>query len=110
MSREKLIKAIFKEQKITINGEDYLIKEMNAKDAAAFDKSVVSIVDDKVKYNMEVAKIRLTQATLCDADGKRIFGKADLGLIEALPSSIVNEIFQIASDMNNMESAAVIKN
>ena len=105
MSKEKLLGLNFREEEVTLGGEKYLVKEMNADKAQKYESGLYKFVGDKIKYDASEAKTRLVLFTLHDLDGKRVFEDNDYGLVKELPAHIVDQVFQVASNLNNMDDA-----
>ena len=105
MSKEKLLGLNFREKEITLGDEKYVVKEMNADKAQKYESSLYKFVGENIKYDASEAKTRLVLFTLHDLEGKRVFDDKDYGLVKDLPAHIVDKVFQIASNLNNMEDA-----
>lgn len=110
MSIEKLMSIALKSKEITIGGDSYLVKEMNAKDAGVYENSLYKIVGEKVTPNAENAKAKLVLFTLCDMDGKRIFQDKDISQVQELPTSIVNMVYKVANSLNAIDRGQIEKN
>jgi hypothetical protein len=103
--REKLISSGFKSQEMIIDEIGYIVKEMNAKDATEYEASLYKMVDGKPILTLGNSKSRLVQKTLHDKEGNRIFEEKDIELVNKMPASLVNKIFEIASDLNGIKTA-----
>ena len=101
MSKDNLINIKFTEEEVEINGEKYIVKEMNAGEASDYESSLFSMVNGKPVYNTKNAKAKLVLATL-HQDGEKVFEDKDISLIEKMPSSVLNKLFGVASNLNNL--------
>lgn len=101
---------LFKQEEFEYNGNKFIVKEMNAKDAGEYEASLYKVIGNQVKYDTKLAKIKLLLFTLCDAEGKRLFGLNDMEKIGQFPSSFVDKVFQVASKLNALEKESPEKN
>ena len=101
MGKESLAKAKFAAETIDIEGESYEIREMTAGEASVYESSLFSMVNGKPIYNTKNAKPRLVLMTLYQA-GARVYDDKDIGLVEALPYSTLNQLFDVASRLNSL--------
>lgn len=110
MNKEKLMGLSFGSKKIKLGDDEYLIKEMNAELAGKYESSLYKFVDGKPVYNATDAKTKLVLYTLHNLDGSRTFENSDLGLVRQLPAHIVDEIFNVASNINKLDADTTEKN
>lgn len=110
MSKEFLLGLSFREQKVTIDGTDFIVKEMNAETANKYESSLYKIQGQSFKYDASEAKVKLLMFTLHDLDGKRVFEDKDLGLVKQLPAHVVDLVFDVASNLNNLNAEETEKN
>jgi hypothetical protein len=110
MNKEFLAGLSFRSEEIELEGHKFKVVEMNASTAEKYESSLYKIVNNSVKYDASKAKTKLVLLTLCDENGKRIYNDNDYGLVENLPSHIVNEIFNVASGLNNLDVEETEKN
>jgi len=110
MNKEKLLGLAFRSKEITIEGDKYLVKEMNAAIAQEYEASLYKIIGQSVKYDASKAKTNLVLLTLFGTDGNRIFEDKDFGLVEQLPAHVVDMVFQVASNLNNLDPGETEKN
>lgn len=111
MSKEFLLGLNFRSKELIIEGHKFIIKEMDASTAEKYESSLYKIVGQSVKYDASKAKTKLVMLTLYDEEGKeRVFQDKDYGLVENLPSHVVNEIFNVASSLNNLDVEEAEKN
>lgn len=103
MSKEKLLKSVFKSEEIEIDGDKYLVKELSAKDGTAYENSLYKIVGDKVVPQTDHVMTRLVLMTLCDLEGTRVFDDKDLNLVGELPASVINQIFEVSARLNGLD-------
>ena len=104
MGKEALLQAKFGKEEIEINGDKYEIREMTAGDAAIYESSLFNMVNGKPIYNTKNAKTKLVLMALYQ-NGARVFEDKDIGLIESLPYSVLNQVFEIASKLNSLGTA-----
>ena len=109
MSKELLLGVKFKSKKIKINGENYEVREMNASNASEYESSLFKIVNNKPVYNTKDAKNKLVLLTLFK-NNEQVFAKNDIGLVGQLPASIVNKIFEVATNINQLDPEETEKN
>ena len=110
MGKEKLFEALFAQEEIEINGEKFIVKEMNAKDAGEYESSLYKQVGSTIQYVTKNAKEKLVIRTLCDVEGKKIFEINDIEQVGTLPASVVDKVFQFASKLNGLEKGESEKN
>jgi len=110
MSKEFLLGLNFREQELIIEGTKFLVKEMTADVAQKYESSLYKITGQNIKYDASEAKTKLVLFTLHDADGKRIFDDKDYGLIKGMPAHVIDEVFQVASNLNNLDAEKAEKN
>jgi len=103
MSLQHLIESAFKKEEILINGEKYLVKEMSAGEYTAYQKTLYTMVNNKPIYKVENAVKNLVLYTLHDIDGNRIFKDTDAVLLDKMPQSIVDEIYNHAAKVNGLD-------
>lgn len=98
------MKSSFKSETIQVDGDTYIIKEMDAGSADEYQSSLYTVNGQgQIKYNTKDTKVKLVFYCLHDEQGQRVFTKeADLELIKKLPSSLIEEIFDKASELNNL--------
>jgi len=101
MSKENLLNMKFAEEEVTIGKEKYIVKEMTAGDASDYESGLFSMVNGKPVYNTKNAKAKLIMATLYQ-DGVKVFEPKDISLIEGMPSGVLNKLFTVASNLNNL--------
>jgi len=109
MSKELLLSVKFKSETIKLNGENYEVREMTAKNAAEYESSLFKIVNNKPVYNTKDAKNKLVLSTLFK-NNEQVFGKNDIGLVGQLPASMVNKIFEAATKINQLDPEENEKN
>lgn len=110
MSKEFLLGLAFSQETIQIEGKTFIVKEMDAGTSNKYEASLYKIVNNKPIYDVKNAKLKLVLLTLHDEQGNRVFAENDLGIIEQLPSHIVDEIFQVASSLNGLNQDEAEKN
>lgn len=111
MSKEFLLGLSFRSEKIKIEGQEFVVKEMTAKTAEVYESSLYNIVGKSIKYDASKAKTKLVMLTLYEADGvKRVFEDKDYELVTTLPAHIVDQVFEVASNLNNLDAEQVEKN
>jgi len=110
MSMEKLMGLCFRQEEITLAKEKYLVKEMTAATAGTYESSLYKIVGTSIKYDASQAKTKLVMLTLHDMDGKRVFADKDFELVRQLPAHVVDEVFQVATNLNNLDPETTEKN
>ena len=102
MSLQHLMDIKFAQEEIEIEGEKYLVKELNSGDYGKYQKSLVSIVNEKPVYKGENASKNLVLYALCDMNGERVFQDKDAALIDNLPKRIIDAVFQKAALLNGL--------
>ena len=101
MSKANLAAIGFKKKEIELNGETYEIREMNAAQLQEYQDSMIDYSDGYKKISTKDA-IWLLVLFCLHQDGKPVYDRADKGLIEQLPYSVIDEITDIAQDINGM--------
>ena len=109
MSKEKLMELKLGSEDIEIGGEAYQVQEMTVSESTDYESALVSMVNGKPVYDIKNAKKKLVQLTLFQ-NGERVFGDKDLGLVEKLPYSIMQQVFEVASKLNKLDGVKNIKN
>lgn len=110
MSKEYLLGLDFSQQIVKLGEKEYIVKEMDAETANKYESSLYTIKGDKVDFDTSKAKTKLVLLTLYDLDGKRVFEDKDYGHVAKLPAHIVDKVYQIASNLNNLNAEEVEKN
>ena len=110
MGKEKLFEALFAQEEIEINGEKFIVKEMNAKDAGEYESSLYKQVGNSIQYVTKNAKEKLVIRTLFEVNGDRVFGLNDIEQVGQLPASVVDRAFQVATNLNGLEKEGTEKN
>jgi len=101
MSKDNLINIKLAQEEVDIKGEKYIVKEMTAGEASNYESDLFSMVNGKPVYNTKNAKAKLVLSVLYQDDVK-VFEPKDLSLLEKMPSSILNKLFDVASKLNNL--------
>lgn len=110
MSKESLMGLSLGTEDIEIGGEVYQVREMTVEQATEYESTMVSVgAGGKTTYDIKSAKKKLVQLTLCQ-NGENVFGEKDLGLVDKLPYSVMQQIFEVASRINKLDGAKNIKN
>lgn len=109
MSKEKLLKLKLKNEKIKVDGETYEIREMSGEDASEYESSIFKMVNGKPVYDTKNAKAKLVALTLYQ-DGEKVFENNDLGLINQLPASVINNFFNLSARVNMLDVEENVKN
>lgn len=112
---DKLMKSAFKQQTITINGDAFIVKEMNAEDKSCYENSIYEYKqvgkEIKITPKLEDAKAKLVIYTLHDEQGVKVFkGIEDIPLVRQLPASLVDQICDVAGELNGLNHNEVKKN
>lgn len=110
MSKEKLLGLKRKQQTVTVEGITIIVKEMTNGDAEVYQNSLYKIVGDKMIYQTDNIKAKLFIYTAHDEQGEKMFDIKDLGLVNQLPASVIDKVFQVANDLNNLNPEQVEKN
>ena len=106
---EDILKVAFKEEEIKIGNKMYFIREMSGKEDGEYSDTLLKVVNGEPVYDLKNAKLKLVAICLFEGD-KRVFNKEDFGVVEQLPASLINEIFEIAAKLNNLDEAKTEKN
>jgi len=106
MSLQHLMELKFNEEEIIIGEEKYLVREMNCGDFGKYQASIIKFVNNKPEYEAKNAQKNLIMYSLRDMDGKRVFKDKDGELVEKLPKSAGEKIFEIATRLNGMGEEA----
>ena len=108
--RDKLVAQLFKTEELEIDGEKYFIREMTAGAATEYEESLLDMSSGKPVYKLKGAKSRMVQACLFTEKGEHVFEKKDLLLVESMPKSLVEKIFDLATRVNSLDPKVTEKN
>ena len=108
--KDRLIQSLFKAEDITLGEDVFSVREMDTKQSTAYEGSLIKVVGGKPEYDLKEAKSKMVQLCLFDKDGKKVFEKGDIPLIEAMPKSVVEKIFDIATKINAIDKTVTEKN
>lgn len=103
--KDKLLKSTLKEEKIELNGEVAIVREMTAGKASVYENSLYTVVGKDVKLDTKDAKAKLLCLTLYDEEGTEVFKIKDIEQVKQLPASIVDKVYQIAISINGLDKA-----
>jgi len=102
MGLQHLSELKFNEEEIEIGGEKYLVREMDCGDFGKYQASLIKFVNNKPQYKAENAQKNMIMYSLRDLDGSRVYSDKDLALVDKLPKSIAERIFEIAAKLNGI--------
>ena len=102
-AKESLLGLKLKEQKMTIEGIELLIKELNAGDSSRYQTSLYKTINGTIQMNLENASEKLISATAYNIDGTKLFEVTELEQIKQLPSHVVEKLFKVASKLNGLD-------
>lgn len=108
--QEVLLNAPFNEREIELNGQKFIVREMDGGEAEEYENSLYKITNRKVETNTKDAKGKMIQLCLYDLDGKKVFSKSDMATIKKMPAHVANKIFDIATELNSMDPEKQEKN
>jgi len=101
-SKEKLLGLKLKEESVTIDGIDFLIKELNGGDSSSYQESLYKIVNGVPISNLKNATEKLVALTVFEPDGTRMFEITDLEQIKLIPNHVVEQLFKTARNINGL--------
>jgi len=109
MSKANLLKLAEKirTKEIVIDGETYLVKELNAGEYATYQSTLYKQVGKTVKIDTKDSKITIAILALCDKNLESIFTMADFEAVSKMPGSIIDDIATLAENLTKSEEEAV---
>lgn len=85
-----------------IDGILYKAKELNGKEYMVYQSELFEMKGDKKVYHLENVQDALIYASLCDAEGIKVFKKSDKVLIGKLPQHVIKIIWEAVTEVNGM--------
>lgn len=103
--KEALLGLKRKQEKVTVaEGIDVVVKEMTAGEASAYQESMVKIINGKPVPQIKDAQAKLVAMSCYEEDGTQMFGMKNIEQVKALPSSVIDILYNAAEKLNSGDS------
>jgi len=104
--QKPVVKKVFCE---SLNAHVYM-KKMSALDFDNYNNQIIEFVEDengntKLRQNLKGVKLKFLVYVLCDEHGNRLFKDDEYIKLGALDREVVDELFQKASELNEISEA-----
>ena len=105
--KEKLAGLNRKQKTINYEGTTLIIKEMLSGDHEDYETSLYKIKGNQMEYDTKNAKSKMFIYCVHDEQGNKVYELNDLGLVRQLPSSLVDLVFDVATELNGITDETV---
>lgn len=110
MNKEKLFSIKLKEQKVFIEDEVIIVRELTAGQASEYQNSLYTIVNGQPIMKTEDAEFKLIILSCYDEEGNRLFDIKELAQIKQMPSWITDKLYKIAKKLSSPSKEQATKN
>lgn len=83
-------------------GGEVWVRGLTAKERDEFESSILVMRGKTQELNMKQARTKLAVLSICDEQGKRLFGEGDIGVLSAKSSIPLNRIFETAQRLSGL--------
>ena len=109
MLRDELLGLTRKSVVVETEVGKIVVKELTAGEAGKYDNSLYSYKNGKYTINRENAKEKLVIASCYDEKGEKLFELKDIELVKQLPTSLVDQLFSVASELRDIHDEKKIE-
>lgn len=110
MNKDKLFNIKLKEQKVFIEDEVIIVRELTAGEASKYQNSLYKIVNNQPVFKTEDAEVKLIILTCYDEDGNKLFDMKELEQIKQMPAWITDKLYSIAKKLSTPSKEDATKN
>lgn len=110
MNKAKLFGLKLKEQKVIIEDEIIIVKELTAGESSKYEHSLYTMQGNKPVMKTENAEIKLVIMSCYDEEGNKLFDIKELEQVKQMPSWVIDKLYSTAKKLSSPSKDESIKN
>ena len=110
MDKTKLFGIKLKEQKVIIEDQIIIVKELTAGESSRYQHSLYEMRKNAPVMKTENAEIKLVIMSCYDEEGNKLFDIKELEQIKQMPSWVIEKLYNMAKKLSSPDKDETAKN